>query len=373
MPTCTMPLRCRRSRTSITRPAGAPRSPLRKTVSSGRPASRSLMRSASSESCTRASRRYTCPSRLIDSTIGSCTLRGRLRASARGKATWMPWWSIGVATMKMISSTSITSTSGVTLMSPITSSCSSRRWKAMGVPVRSGEVPLRQVEELHHEVFDACPQLAAAVSEVVVGDERRDRGAQPGGGVDQRLGDAGRDRDDRSRAGAADVFEGHHDPPDGAEQTDERRCRGGGGQERRPARHVAQLDAGRPLEGALERRQRRDAIAAPLARRIDLLGALGLAVDLGVTCLEDADQRRVAQAVGERVHLAESVAAVEGLEELAALPGGAPHLPGLAEDDRPRDQGEERQQGEDGLGDRAGFTEEVEQPLLFQRSGGLQK
>src|ERR1700676_2060981 len=297
------------------------------------------MRSASSESGTRASRRNTSPSRLIDSTIGSCTLSGRFRASARGRASWMPWRSIGVATMKMISSTSITSTSGVTLMSPITSSCSSRRWKAMARS-RLGEVPLRQVEEFHDEVLDAGPQLAAAVGEVVVGDERRDRGAETGGGVDQGLGDAGRDRDDRGRAGGADVADGHHDLPDGAEQADEGRRRGGGGEEGRPARHVAQLDACRALEGALERRQRGDAVAAPLARRLDLLGALDLAVDLGVSGLEDAHQRRVAQAVGEGVDLAEAMAAVEGFQELAALPGGAPHLPGLAEEDRPRHQGE---------------------------------
>src|SRR6202166_1711347 len=64
---------------------------------------------------------------------------------------------------------------------------------------------------------------------------------------------------------------------------------------------------------------------------------------------------------------------MEGFQELAALPGGAPHLPGLAEDDRPRHQGEEPQHREDGLGDRAGFTKEVEQPLLLERSRGLQE
>ncbi len=49
---------------------------------------------------------------------------GRLAASARGSATSIPWWSMGAAIMKMISSTSITSTSGVTLMSASTGSSS---------------------------------------------------------------------------------------------------------------------------------------------------------------------------------------------------------------------------------------------------------
>jgi hypothetical protein len=49
--------------------------------------------------------------------IGSSTLEGRFVVSVFGSETETPWWSMGAVTMKMIRSTSITSTRGVTLMS----------------------------------------------------------------------------------------------------------------------------------------------------------------------------------------------------------------------------------------------------------------
>ena len=71
-------------------------------------------------------------SREIESTIGSSRFDRRFVVAVFGSATEMPWCSIGAVTMKMISSTSITSTSGVTLMSARWSNGSPDwRWKAM--------------------------------------------------------------------------------------------------------------------------------------------------------------------------------------------------------------------------------------------------
>src|SRR5229473_7305234 len=65
--------------------------------------------------------------------IGSSTLEGRFVVSVLGRATETPWWSIGAVTMKMIRRTSMTSTSGVTLMSARLSYGSPEvRWKAIG-------------------------------------------------------------------------------------------------------------------------------------------------------------------------------------------------------------------------------------------------
>src|SRR5690348_12827543 len=200
----------------------------------------------------------------METTSGSSTRIGRFVASARGRATSTPWWSMGAAIMKMISSTSITSTSGVTLMSASTGSSSfppkpppPPRLNAMASPPRFlGEVPLGQVEELEGEVLEAAAEDADPVREVVVADERRDGGGQAGGRVDERLGDAGRHGHDRGRAGHADVAEGVHDAPDRAEKADEG-CRGGGGGEQRdPAGEVLHLDARRPGERPLEGRER---------------------------------------------------------------------------------------------------------------------
>ena len=107
-----------------------------------------------------------------------------------------PWWSIGAVTMKMMSSTSITSTSGVTLMSARWSkgsrSAVGRPWSSCqcqsepySVTEALREIPLRQVDELEREVLHSRPLLAHLAHEVVVEDQRRDRGGEAGGGVDR--------------------------------------------------------------------------------------------------------------------------------------------------------------------------------------------
>src|SRR5258706_15221796 len=239
----------------------------------------------------------------MEITSGSWTRSGRFCALAFGSATSTPWWSMGAAIMKMMSSTSITSTSGVTLMSAITGSSSPfspPRLKAISLPlkwnqVRSGEIPLCQVEELEHEVLHPGAKPAQVLGEVVVGDEGRNGGGEAGGGVDQRLGDAGGHGHDRGRALQADVVERLHDAPHGAKKTDERRRRGGGGEEARPAGHRLQLDVDgarqRPLQGG----DRADAVGPLLSRPLRLRGVLDLAVDLGVAGLEDAHQGRGAE------------------------------------------------------------------------------
>src|SRR5713226_7077153 len=124
----------------------------------------------------------------MEITSGSWTRSGRFCALAFGNATSTPWCSMGAAIMKMMSSTSITSTSGVTLMSAITGSSSSPlppRLKAISFSptwsqVESGEIPLRQIEEFEHEVLHPGAQPAQVLGEVVVGDERRNGGGEAG-------------------------------------------------------------------------------------------------------------------------------------------------------------------------------------------------
>src|SRR5436190_5572918 len=126
--------------------------------------------------------------------------------------------------MKMINRTSMTSTSGVTLMSPSRLSSSSLEEPNLNAIAvfdswALGEVPLGQIDELESEVLELGTLPPDATAEVVETDERGDRRAETRRGVDQRLRDAGRDRDDRGRALEADVAERHHDSPDRAEQS----------------------------------------------------------------------------------------------------------------------------------------------------------
>src|SRR5262249_34373124 len=184
---------------------------------------------------------------------GSSTLDGRLVVSVLGSETETPWWSIGAVTMKMIRSTSMTSTRGVTLMSA--------RWSkgspfgpaenAMALRVLR-EVALGQVEELEREVVHRGAHLPDLTHEVVVPDHRGDRRVQSRGRVDPRLLDARRDGRDRRRSRDPDRVEGRHDAPDGAEEADEGARRGRRRQERQPARQARDLGAGGALERALD-------------------------------------------------------------------------------------------------------------------------
>src|SRR6188508_2466879 len=124
---------------------------------------------------------------------------------------------MGVTTMKMISSTSITSTSGVTLMLALT------------LPLGNSTADSLLLQEEGHHVRGRVRHLdleaLVDVGEVVVAHHRGDGDEESHGGGHQRLGDTGRHRRDAARAGGRHTLEGPDDPQHGAEESDE----GGGG------------------------------------------------------------------------------------------------------------------------------------------------
>src|SRR5688572_11878798 len=165
--------------------------------------------------------------------------------------------------MKMISRTSITSTSGTTLISdrevetrelrprrpppPVPVACTfgifvnlrsqlqtpnfkPPRAIRFGVwslrfeidMARLRKVPLRDVQELEREIVHVAREVLHAVREVVVKIHRRDRGEEARGRGDQRVRNAGRDHPEARRAGETDGLERIHDAPHGTEQSDER-------------------------------------------------------------------------------------------------------------------------------------------------------
>src|SRR4051794_10493240 len=106
---------------------------------------------------------------------------------------------IGAVIMKMISSTSMTSTNGVTLISALSSS-PLPAFIAMGCSLSSlrarsaQEVALDDVEVVLLEHVHLRAQHADPPREVVVGHHRRDRGDEADRGREQRLGDVRADR-----------------------------------------------------------------------------------------------------------------------------------------------------------------------------------
>src|SRR5262245_41174447 len=153
-----------------------------------------------------------------------CSSTSMRAAWVFGRSTSMPVVIIGALTMKMINSTSITSTSGVTLIS-LRGPLPPPPLNAIGSP--SEEVAPNDVEQVAREAVHLARQHVDATHEVVVGHDRRDRRGQPDRGRDQRLGDTGCDDVQAGVLLCADAHERIHDAPDRAEQPDERRGRAG--------------------------------------------------------------------------------------------------------------------------------------------------
>src|SRR5690242_9935260 len=143
---------------------------------------------------------------------------------ALGNSTLLPRWSMGVTTMKMMRSTSTTSTSGVMLMSERTpplvptsmlmaSGLRSRGGRAgrlhAGVGERLVEAALleEEVHQLVGGVGDVHRHLLHAVGEVVEHHQRGDGDEQAEGGGDERLRDAGGHRGEAARAGGGHQLE----------------------------------------------------------------------------------------------------------------------------------------------------------------------
>src|SRR5512136_1291376 len=218
-------------------------------------ATRALVRSFSSSSASvRRAGWSSVPSQRLRSAFTErtsfCSSAFTAWARTSGRATSTPCWIRGAVTMKMMRSTSITSTSGVTLISV-------RVWRPEPpVPEATGgssaeEVPLHDVEEVVGEVGHLAVEDPDARDEEVVEDHRRDGGEEAHRGGDERLGDgAGHGREVRV-AHLVDVVEGPHDPPDRPEQPDEGGGAGGGPEEGHHGLEVGDLGGGGALEGAL--------------------------------------------------------------------------------------------------------------------------
>src|SRR5919108_3246407 len=117
-------------------------------------------------------------------------------AAARGRLTSMPRYIIGAVSMKMSSSTSTTSTSGMMLISA--SDVPTRR-SPSGAPTLNAifrRPQLRRrtrehVEQVQHEAVHLRGPVPHAVDEVVVADDRGNGRCETGRRRDQRFGDAG--------------------------------------------------------------------------------------------------------------------------------------------------------------------------------------
>src|SRR3954469_12111520 len=151
-----------------------------------------------------------------------------------GRSTLTPRTIIGVMTMKMISSTSTTSTSGATLISartrPLGCGLETMRRPRDGCGEKlvialpcSRRAPLENgVDQLRRRLVDVDGHVVQLGGEVVVEPHRDDGDAQADCGGHQRLGDAGGHRADAAAplGGVGQLLERGDDAADGAEQAD---------------------------------------------------------------------------------------------------------------------------------------------------------
>src|SRR5579863_530557 len=142
----------------------------------------------------------------------------------------------GAVTMKMTSSTSMTSMYGTTLMSAI-----ARRERPPRMLERLVEpaieyslmrLALQNVRKLFDEGLEADREAIDVVCVAIVGDHGRDRGEQADRGRRQRFGNAGRDVGERRLLHVGEAAEGVHDPPHRTEQANIRADRADGREER---------------------------------------------------------------------------------------------------------------------------------------------
>src|SRR4051794_5169844 len=185
--------------------------------------------------------RKTCPLSLTEMASGSLSWSSPL-ACVCGKSMGTPTVSSGADTMKMISSTSITSTMGVTLISLITARRPRRPRPAPPalIAIASSlpalvDLPRQDRRELAGKALQALALPVHFGDELVVENGRRNGGNQADCGRKQRLCDAWRHHRQRSILRGRDRLEAGHDAPDRAEQADEGAGRANRGQNQKPA------------------------------------------------------------------------------------------------------------------------------------------
>src|SRR5918993_4162489 len=205
------------------------------------------------------------PSALTATTVCSCVSGLSCVLVAVGSFTSTPFWSIGAMIIMMISRTSMTSTSGVTLMSDLTPPLPPRfiamaRYSHRGNragherPARCRSCLRGLLDEVVHQfggrVVHLDVEVIETAGEVIVKPHGGDRHQQPEGRFDQRLRDTGRHCPDAARAGRRDADERVDDADDRTEQSDERRRRTDGGQRVDALLQVRRGERGRALNGA---------------------------------------------------------------------------------------------------------------------------
>src|SRR5580704_5948219 len=167
-----------------------------------------------------------------------------------GRLMGTPTVSSGADTMKMMSSTSMTSTNGVTLISlmtgrrrrpPLPLDAASITPPAMVPSPALVDLPRQDRRELVGEPLQPLGLLVHLGGELIIENSRRNGGNEANCGCKQRLRDARRHHRQRGVLRRRDRLEAGHDAGHGAEQPDEGTGRADRRQHQEAALHVLDL------------------------------------------------------------------------------------------------------------------------------------
>ena len=219
-------------------------------------------------------------------------------------------------------------------------------------------MPFEHGHILHRELVHAVAEPPDPGQEGVVGDDRGDGGAEARCSGDERLGDSGGDDADVGRLGQGDVLKGVHDPPDGAEEPDERGGAAGGGQKDHPLLETRGLGRGSPEKRTRHRLHVGHREAGGL-----LASGPGLVANLLVAGGEEPGERAPGVFGGRGDDLGQTPGGPELAQERRRVPLGLPEAPPLAQDDGPGDEAEEQECRKDRPGDRAGLDDQGQETV----------
>src|ERR1051325_5317418 len=246
--------------------------------------------------------------------------------------------------MKMMSKTSITSTSGVTLICEMVS-VAEELWSNAIASSLAQEVTFRDVQKFGREGFHLGGEDAHLAGEAVVHDDRGNGGGEADGGRDQRLGDARRDRLDAGGRRRREAAEGGHDAPPRAEEPDERRRAGGRGEEREPALEAGHLLSASTDHCPLHVLNASELVPLFLVPRVAALAARQ-SLQLLVAAPEDLRNGALLQIDARGLDGREVLGVPEDVDEAFRLAPGTPHLDALRERDPPAADRERHQDDE---------------------------
>src|SRR5450432_2069834 len=282
------------------------------------------------------------PSLVMETT--GISLAFSLTGRTLGTSTSMPNSITCAVNMKMINSTSTTSTKGVTLISESVDMPPRLRDPNPPPPpftdnaIRSlpAERALGHVQELQRKVFHAGADFTNRMAEVVVEDGGRYGGEQAESRGDEGFRDAGPKRLQAGAAHVAQILEGPDNAQHRAEQSDKWSDRGRSCQPVHVSFQLGGLLADAQLQAAFERRA-----AGHLAARLDLT------LQFFITEIENRHQRRGPVAFAGRHQGLQRRGLAEGPQKTGiGLPGSADGVP-LGENDGPGEDRKEQQEAQD--------------------------